>query len=72
MHIIGSKGSTTKEFLKAVNPKIALIGVGEDNKFGHPSNEIIERLELAKCVIYRTDIIGEIKIKIKNKHITCN
>lgn len=41
----GSKTSTTQEFLDAVKPKIALIGVGKDNNFGHPNDEVIKRLE---------------------------
>lgn len=41
----GSKTSSTQEFIEAVNPKIALIGVGKNNTFGHPSDEVIERLE---------------------------
>lgn len=41
----GSKTSSTQEFLNAIKPKIALIGVGENNKFGHPSDSVIERLE---------------------------
>ena len=62
----GSKTSSTKEFLNLVTPKIALIGVGKDNKFGHPNYEIIERLEEAGCKIYRTDEMGEITIKVDN------
>ena len=49
MHIIGSKTSTTEEFLKAVNPKIALIGVGENNTFGHPNDTVLERLTKIRC-----------------------
>lgn len=41
----GSKTSTTQKFLEAVSPKIALIGVGKNNTFGHPNEEVIERLE---------------------------
>lgn len=41
----GSKTSSTQEFLEAVRPKIALIGVGENNKFGHPNDDVIKRLE---------------------------
>lgn len=41
----GSKTSSSKEFLNAVNPKIALIGVGENNNFGHPNRRVIEALE---------------------------
>lgn len=41
----GSRTSSTKEFIEAVKPKIALIGVGEKNKFGHPNEEVINRFE---------------------------
>ena len=63
----GSKTSSAQEFIEAVNPKIALIGVGENNKFGHPNDEIIERLEKVGTKIYRTDKMGEISIVIDNK-----
>ena len=39
----GSKSSSTKEFLQYVNPKIAVIGVGKKNKFGHPNDEVLKR-----------------------------
>lgn len=41
----GSKTSSTEKFLEKINPKIALIGVGKDNTFGHPSNNVTERLD---------------------------
>ena len=41
----GSKNSSTEEFLKVVNSKVAIIGVGENNMFGHPNNEVLERLQ---------------------------
>lgn len=41
----GSKSSSTEEFLNAVKPKIALIGVGEKNTFGHPNAEVLKRIE---------------------------
>lgn len=71
----GSKTSSSEEFIKEVNPKIALIGVGINNKFGHPNQEIIGRLEDIECKIYRTDEMGEIvmevnksgKVKIETK-----
>ena len=40
-----------------------MIGVGADNKFGHPNNEVLERLKEHKTKIYRTDKMGEIIIK---------
>ena len=41
----GSKSSSIQEFLTQVNPKIALIGVGSNNNFGHPNESVIDRLE---------------------------
>lgn len=63
----GSKTSSIQEFLNAVRPKIALIGVGEENKFGHPSNITINNLKLINTQIYRTDKMGEIIIKTNGK-----
>ena len=60
----GSKTSTIDEFLKKASPKIALIGVGKDNKFGHPSDETIEKLKNINTKIYRTDQMGEISLRI--------
>ena len=53
----GSDTSTTPEFLAVVNPQLAVISVGADNKFGHPTPEVMERLEDRIGVenIYRTD-----------------
>ena len=63
----GSKTSSIPEFIKAVKPKIALIGVGKNNTFGHPNQQTIKNLENIKCRIYRTDLQGEIIIKIDQK-----
>ena len=63
----GSKTSSTQEFLELVNPKIALIGVGENNRFGHPNDDVLERLENISTRIYRTDINGEISMEVNNK-----
>ena len=63
----GSKTSTTDEFLSRVKPKIALIGVGKDNMFNHPSNTTIEKLEKMDIKIYRTDLNAEISICVNDK-----
>lgn len=60
----GSKTSSSKEFLEAAQPKTALIGVGKNNKFGHPNEEILKRLEHYGTKIYRTDQMGEISISV--------
>ena len=65
----GSKTSTVYNFLTVVNPKYAVIGVGKDNKFGHPSNITIENLIKENTKIYRTDKMGEIIIKTDGRKI---
>ena len=59
----GSKTSTTSQFLAAVDPEVAVISVGEDNPFGHPSPEVMERLidTLGEDNVYRTDEDGTIE-----------
>ena len=63
----GSKTSSSLEFLKEVKPKYALIGVGKNNKFGHPSSSVIQNLTENKVRIYRTDETGEITITVDKK-----
>lgn len=41
----GSKSSSTEEFLNATNSKVAIIGVGKNNMFGHPNDAVLERLQ---------------------------
>ena len=60
----GSKTSSTSEFLNVVRPQIALIGVGKNNKFGHPNDGVLQRLGDLKCKIFRTDLNGEISIEV--------
>ena len=65
----GSKTSSSEEFLELVKPKIALIGVGKNNNFGHPNIDVIERLENMGSKIYRTDNCGEIIIRINREKL---
>ena len=60
----GSTTSTSTDFLEAVSPQIALIGVGQDNKFGHPKADTLDKLESKKVNVYRTDLCGEITIEV--------
>lgn len=62
----GSKTSSGIDFIKMSKPKIALIGVGKDNKFGHPSVETINNLRDNGAKIYRTDYMGEITVTISS------
>jgi competence protein ComEC len=61
----GSKTSTAKEFLEAVLPKIAIISVGRDNRYGHPHPEVLQILKEEGIKVLRTDKLGDIKIKVK-------
>ena len=60
----GSITSSKEELIKKLNPKVSLISVGANNKYGHPSKEVLERLEKIDSLIYRTDNDGTIKITI--------
>ncbi len=61
----GSDTSTSQAFLDRVSPGIAVIGVGTKNKYGHPKQEVIKRLERNMAHIYRTDIDGTITLNVK-------
>ena len=52
----GSKTSSSDEFLSYVTPKYSLISAGFKNKFGHPDDEVIQRLKKKGSIIYRTDL----------------
>lgn len=56
----GSAGSTSEELLDTVDPQYVWISVGEDNRYGHPADELLLRLYDIDCDIYRTDIHGTI------------
>ena len=63
----GSKTSSIEEFLMEVKPRYVLIGVGDKNKFGHPSKDVLERIKKYTSQIYRTDFYGEIIIFVNSK-----
>jgi competence protein ComEC len=64
----GACGSSTVGFLQAVDPEVAVISVGEDNDFGHPCEEVLERLtEVVAGAdgqphVFRTDRHGSVEI----------
>ncbi|HLR64521.1 MAG TPA: DNA internalization-related competence protein ComEC/Rec2 [Pseudogracilibacillus sp.] len=65
----GSDTSTTEAFLSAVQPQIAFIPVGENNRYNHPHQDIIDRLEERNIHIYRTDEDGAIQVKFSQDQI---
>ncbi|MCI8618229.1 MAG: DNA internalization-related competence protein ComEC/Rec2 [Clostridia bacterium] len=63
----GSRTSSTEEFLNIISPKVAVIGVGKNNNFGHPNGNVLTRLQVLNSVVYRTDLNGEIIIEVNSK-----
>lgn len=58
----GSSTSSSEEFLKQVQPQYAIIMVGEDNSYGLPTQETIDKLNTIGSTIYRTDENGTIQL----------
>jgi competence protein ComEC len=54
----GSSTSTTEGFLRLVQPRIALVSVGRGNRYGHPSESVLQSLASAGAVVVRTDRHG--------------
>ncbi|MBN2016206.1 MBL fold metallo-hydrolase [Candidatus Dojkabacteria bacterium] len=62
----GSKTATSDDFLTAVNPDYIIISCGYDNKFGHPAEEIIDKISSYNIEILRTDRNGRIEFTVGN------
>lgn len=56
----GSANSTNYHFLYEVDPEYAVISVGENNPYGHPTEEALSRLRDADVIVYRTDLQGDV------------
>ncbi len=63
----GSNTSSTERFLNQVRPEIAIISVGLNNQYGHPSIEVLNRLNNLNTTIYRTDEKGSILLESDGK-----
>lgn len=68
----GSDTSTSQAFLSKVSPKYAVIEVGKDNSYGHPTSATLAKLEKIGAIIYRTDKDGTIIFTSDAKTITVN
>lgn len=63
----GSKNSTSEEFLKAANPRLAIISCGKGNRYGHPHEETLERLEKVDIPWFCTKDYGAITVTVDDK-----
>jgi len=66
----GSRTSTSAAFLRAVNPKTAVISVGSGNTYGHPTSDVLNRLLGQNVELYRTDLHGNIIMSVVDGGIT--
>ena len=62
----GSKFSTSEEFLKAVSPRLAVISCGRKNRYGHPHNDTLARLEEAGCSWLSTSESGAVTVAVQD------
>lgn len=62
----GSKTANSLEFINKIHPSLFVISVGKENKFGHPSGEVLERIKDLGLDAKRTDQVGNVKIFIDN------
>jgi len=65
----GSDTSTSYPFLREVMPEFAVISVGANNQYGHPSDDTLSRLRDADVVLFRTDLQGTITATSDGKAI---
>ena len=61
----GSKYSSCEEWLAALSPKVATISCSRKNSYGHPHEETLERLQEVETIVYRTDEVGAITIRLE-------
>lgn len=68
----GSSSSSSSSFLKAVSPQFAVICVGSDNSYGHPTGNTLASLEAAGISLFRTDICGTIIALSDGRQVSFN
>ena len=68
----GSYSSTGYLFLRAVNPRYAVISCGKNNDYGHPHQETLSRLNDVGAIIFRTDLLGTVVATSEGDQLTFN
>lgn len=61
----GAANGYSEEFVKSLRPKICVVSVGEDNKYGHPNNDVLKAMSNLGCEVKRTDELGSIVLSIE-------
>ena len=59
----GSSTSSSAEWLEALSPQVAVISAGRNNSYGHPTADVLKRLEQQNCLVRRTDLHGGIRLQ---------
>lgn len=59
----GSSKATSERFAQMTSPEVAVVSVGENN-YGHPSDEVLQRLQAIGTNVYRTDHCGAVEVKV--------
>ena len=63
----GSKNSTSDELLETTGVKIGLISAGENNLYGHPHAETLQRLAERNCRVWNTADCGAVSVKLEEE-----
>lgn len=66
----GSDSSSTEAFLRAVTPEMAVISCGRGNEYGHPTGEVLSRLETMDVTFWRTDLLGDVVVVSDGKTLS--
>lgn len=67
----GSDTSSSYPFLRAVDPELVVISVGEDNSYGHPDEDVLSRFRDLGATVCRTDLQGEIVLTSDGETVSC-
>ncbi len=66
----GSKKSLDASVAERLSPSVALIGVGEHNRYGHPSQEALDLLDSKGCATYCSDEAGNVVVTFSEDTLT--
>jgi len=68
----GSNTSSSEDFIRAVKPEVTILSYGEDNKYGHPHTEVVDRLQAIGSKIYATADLGTITVSTDGVNYSVN